>query len=249
MITCIIVDDEPLAGQLLAAYAEKSPDLTVAGTFTNPIEALHFLADHPVDVLFLDVQMPELTGLQLMKIARGDHQVVLTTAYEKYAIEGYELNLTDYLLKPVSLDRFLRAVAKVKDRMTPANTASPTSPAPASAPSPESAEGSEKEDAGRDFLFVKSGHKTVRVDYADIIRLESMSNYVTLHTPAGKVMTLDKMTALMDALPAARFVRIHRSHAVALDKIDFIERNRVVIGEDYLPISDGYKEAFWARIK
>lgn len=239
MIRCLIVDDEPLAGQLLAAYAERSPDLEVAKTFSNPIEALHYLSDNPVDLLFLDVQMPELTGLQLMKIARGDHQVVLTTAYQEYALESYEFAVTDYLLKPISLDRFLLAVEKVKDRMATDSPASLTNAAPAAAPLATT----------RDFLFVKSGHKTVRVSYDDIIRLESMSNYVMLHTAVEKIMTLENMAVLMEVLPAERFVRIHRSHAVALDKIDFIERNRVVIGEDYLPISDGYKEGFWAMVK
>lgn len=241
MIRCLIVDDEPLAGQLLAAYAERSPDLEVAKTFSNPIEALHYLSDNPVDLLFLDIQMPELSGLQLMKIARGNHQVVLTTAYQEYALESYEFAVTDYLLKPISLDRFLLAVEKVKDRMATDSPVSSTNPAPAAAPSaPEPT---------RDYLFVKSGHKTVRVSHDDIIRLESMSNYVMLHTPIEKIMTLENMAALMEVLPTERFVRIHRSHAVALDKIDFIERNRVVIGEDYLPISDGYKDEFWKRVK
>lgn len=249
MITCIIVDDEPLAGQLLAAYAERSPDLEVAGTFTNPIEALHFLGENPIDLLFLDVQMPEITGLHLMKIAQGNHQVVLTTAYEEYALEGYALNLTDYLLKPVSLDRFLLAVEKVKARMVTDTPALLTSTAPAAAPTSEGSSEAEKPPETRDYLFVKSGHKTVRINFADIIRLESMSNYVTLHTPTEKIMTLENMSALIESLPADRFVRIHRSHAIALDKIDFIERNRVVIGEEYLPISDGYKDAFWARVK
>lgn len=241
MLTCIIIDDEPLAGQLLTAYAERSPDLEPVGTFTNPIEALGFLADNAVDVLFLDIQMPELTGMQVLKIARGDHQVVLTTAYEQYALESYEFSVTDYLLKPVSLDRFMLAVEKVKERRAPANAAPPPNPAPAAAPA--SAE------ENRNYLFVKSGHKTVRVGYDDIIRLESMSNYVMIHTATGKIMTLENMTNLVDKLPAARFVRIHRSHAVALDKIEFIERNRVVIGGEYLPVSDGHKDDFWKRIK
>lgn len=246
MITCIIVDDEPLAGQLLAAYADRSPDLEVAGTFSNPIEALHFLGDNSVNLLFLDIQMPELTGLQLMKIARGDHQVVLTTAYEEYALESYDFAVTDYLLKPISLDRFLLAVEKVKSRMVPVNTASSTFPAPATAPPDDEVLRSK---TVRDYLFLKSGHKTVRVNLADIIRLESMSNYVTLHTPKEKIMTLENMSDLVAKLPEGRFVRIHRSHAIALDKIDFIERNRVIIAGEYLPISDGYKEAFWEKVK
>lgn len=234
MIRCIIVDDEPLAGQLLAAYAARSADLKLLETFSNPIKALHFLGENEVDLLFLDIQMPEFTGIQLMKIAKEKYQVVLTTAYEQYALESYEFAVTDYLLKPISLDRFLLAVEKVKDRL--AATTLSTSPAPMpTVPT-------------RDYLFVKSGHKTVRIDYADIIRLESMSNYVTIHTPSEKIMTLENMSALVESLPADRFVRIHRSHAIALDKIDFIERNRVVVNGEYLPISDGYREAFWKLV-
>lgn len=229
---CLIIDDEPLAIQLLSAYAERSSDLDVVGTFFDPIAALHFLAETPVDLLFLDVQMPELTGIQLLKIARGDHAVVLTTAYEDYALAGYEFDVADYLLKPISLDRFLLAVDRVKARRAGAGSAVATTTS--SAP---------------DYFFVKSGHRTVRVDLADLIRLESMSNYVALHTRTEKILTLDNLSHFIDLLPAQDFVRIHRSHIVALAKIDFIERNRVVIGGEYLPISEGYREEFWARVR
>ncbi|TXF86323.1 response regulator transcription factor [Neolewinella aurantiaca] len=226
MINCLIIDDEPLAGQLLAAYAERSADLTVAGTFSNPIEALHFLSENKVDLLFLDIQMPELTGLQLMKITRDKYQIVLTTAYEEYALKSYDFQVTDYLLKPISLDRFLLAVEKVKKNMSSAAGAPP--------PAEE-----------RTYIFVKSGHKTVRIDYDSILRLESMSNYVVIHTAQEKIMTLENLSTLIEALPGDRFVRTHRSHAVALDKIDFIERNRAVIAGEHIPISDGYKDGFW----
>lgn len=231
---CLIIDDEPLAIQLLSAYVERSPDLEVAGTFSDPIAALHFLTETPVDLLFLDVQMPELTGIQLLKIVRGAHDVVLTTAYEEYALAGYEFDVADYLLKPISLDRFLLAVDRVKNRRATANPA----PAPAAPPPP-----------ALDYLFVKSGHRTVRVDMAYLIRLESMSNYVALHTPTEKILTLENLSHYESVLPAADFVRIHRSHIVALAKIDFIERNRVVVGGDYLPISEGYREGFWERVR
>jgi DNA-binding LytR/AlgR family response regulator len=232
MIKCLIIDDEPLAGQLLAAYAERSPDLEVAGTFSNPIEALHFLGENEVDLLFLDIQMPELTGIQLMKITKGKYEVILTTAYQEYAIESYDFDVADYLLKPISLDRFLLAVEKVKAKMVPKQAEAGQAPVA----------------NNKTFHFVKSGHRTVRIDYKDILRLESMSNYVTIHTPEEKIMTLENMGALVEALPADRFVRTHRSHTVALDKIDFIERNRVVIGGEYIPVSDGYKEDFWKMV-
>ena len=236
-LTCVILDDEPPAVQLLTAYAERAPGLEVTASFTSAVEALHFLSDHPVDVLFLDVQIPDLTGMQLLKILRDPPQIVLTTAYEEYAVRGYEFEVTDYLLKPVPLDRFLLAVERVRKR---AGSGAATAPTPE--PTTPSAE--------PDYFFVKSGHKTVRVPCAELVRLESMSNYVLLHLTSGeRVMTLENMGALVGALPQKRFVRIHRSHAVALDKIDYIERNRVVIGAVRLPISEGYRDEFWARVK
>ncbi|MEM6397604.1 MAG: LytTR family DNA-binding domain-containing protein [Bacteroidota bacterium] len=231
MISCIIIDDEPLAGKLLAEYAKRSSDLEVLGRFTNPIEALHFLTDHPVDLLFLDIQMPELTGIQLMKITQGKYDIVLTTAYEQYALESYDFEVVDYLLKPISLDRFLLAVKKVKKRKSQKVGATPESTA-----KPE-------------YIFVKSGHQTVRIDLSDIIRLESLGNYVAIYTPSGKTLTLETMSHFEETLPDQDFVRVHRSHLVALSKIDHIERNRIVMGEDYVPISESYREAFWRMIR
>ena len=234
-LTCVLLDDEPPAVQLLAAYAERTPGLEVAASFTNAVEALHYLTDHPVDVLFLDIQMPDLTGLQLLKILRDPPQIVLTTAYEEYGAKSYEFDVTDYLLKPIPLDRFLLAVERVRQRLTPV-AAPPGNPT--------------ETVSGADYIFVKSGHKTVRVPFAELVRLESMSNYVLLHLASGeRVMTLENLSGLIESLPAERFVRIHRSHAVALDKIDYVERNRVVMGEERLPISDSYRDDFWARLK
>lgn len=243
MINCLIIDDEPLAAQLLAAYAERSPDLNVLATFSNPINALHFLGDHSVDLLFLDIQMPELTGIQLLKITNGKYQVVLTTAYEQFALESYEFDVADYLLKPISLDRFLLAVEKVKTRLavTDSNTIDKTTPAGVVAPSQAVSQ-------LKDYLFIKSGHKTVRLNLSDILRLESMSNYVTIYTPTEKIMTLENMSQLAEMLPDNEFVRVHRSHLVALSKIDFVERNRIVIAGTYIPISDSYKDDFWSRV-
>lgn len=235
MIKCLIIDDEPLAGQLLAAYAERSPDLEVVKVFSNPIEALHFLNDQPIDLLFLDIQMPELTGIQLMNIVRGKYDIILTTAYEEYALESYDFAVVDYLLKPISLDRFLLAVEKLKKRQGTSSTKTTVVSSP-------------PEVKAKAFIFVKSGHKTVRVDFDELIRIESMSNYVTLYTPSEKIMTLENLGDLEEILPAERFVRVHRSHLVALDKINFVERNRIVIGETYIPISDSYKERFWKLV-
>lgn len=248
MINCIIIDDEPLAGQLLAAYAERSPNLNVLGTFSNPIEALHFLSDNQVDLLFLDIQMPELTGIQLMKITKGKYQVVLTTAYEQYALESYEFDVADYLLKPISLDRFLLAVEKVKGRLATVVTPTISTEDVPKSDSPSDQVSVTSTPIQKGYIFIKSGHKTIRLNLSDIIRLESMSNYVTIYTPTEKIMTLENMGQLAKSLPENEFVRVHRSHLVALAKIDFVERNRIVIGETYIPISDSYKEKFWDRV-
>ncbi|MCB0637542.1 MAG: response regulator transcription factor [Lewinella sp.] len=230
MLNCLIIDDEPLAGKLLANYVEKAGDCQLAGAFADPIQALHALEETKVDLIFLDVQMPELTGIQFLKILNGKYPVILTTAYEEYALDGYDFDIIDYLLKPISFDRFLVAVRKARQRLSaPAeNTGTP-------ADTP-------------DYIFVKSEYKTQRIDLADLYYLEGMGDYVALHTRAGRILTLEKMKDFAGRLPATRFVRVHRSYIVALDKIEFIERNRIVIQGQRIPISASYQTDFWDRI-
>lgn len=228
-LQCLIIDDEPLAGQLLADYVAKAPGLHLAAVFTDPIKALHYLRKHTVDVLFLDVQMPELNGLQVARIVGDQCQVILTTAYDQYALDGYSLNVVDYLLKPISFERFLLATDKL--------TAATTSPAPAAAPT------------ASEFIFVKSGHRAHRIDLATLRYASAGGDYLTLYLADGKkLLTLESIGDLVDRLPQNRFCRIHRSHLVALDKIDFVERRRVVIAGEYLPISEGYSGDFWEKI-
>ena len=232
MIRCIIIDDEPPAVRLLEAYAARVPDLEVAATFNSAVKGLHYLSNNTVDLLLLDVQMPDLTGLQFLKVVRDPPLVILTTAYEDYALEGYQLNVADYLLKPIGLDRFLEAIERIRSRLAATTTSTPPA-APTT-----------------NHLFVKSGHKTVRIDLDDLVRLEGMSNYVALHLSDGqKHLTLDSMTQLLEKLPTERFVRIHRSHAVAVGKIDYVEKSRVVIGKERLPVSEKYKEELAQRMR
>ncbi|MEM1359855.1 MAG: LytTR family DNA-binding domain-containing protein [Bacteroidota bacterium] len=228
-LQCLIIDDEPLAGHLLADYVVKAPGLHLAEVFTDPIKALHYLREHTVDVLLLDVQMPELNGLQVARIVGDQCQVILTTAYDQYALDGYTLNVVDYLLKPISFERFLVATEKL---MAPS-----TSAAPAAAPTAPK------------FIFVKSGHRTHRIDLATLRYASAGGDYLTLYLTAGKkLLTLESIGDLVDRLPQNRFCRIHRSHLVALDKIDFVERRRVVIDGEYLPISEGFAGDFWDKI-
>jgi DNA-binding LytR/AlgR family response regulator len=229
MMNCVIIDDEPLAGQLLSDYVRRSTDLQLVGVYTDPIEGLQFVQDQAVDLIFLDVQMPELTGIQFMKIINQRYPVILTTAYEEYALEGYEHNVVDYLLKPISYDRFLVAIQKAKDRLVGEEI--PSTP------------------KQLDYIFVKSEYRVLKINLEDILYLEGLGDYVAIHTPGKKILTLENMKSFEAQLPADQFMRVHKSYLIAFSKIDFIERNRVVIQEKWIPISDSKKQKFWERVK
>lgn len=230
----IIIDDEPLAIKLLAAYVEQHPVLTLAGSFTNPIDGLDYLQKQEVDLLLLDIQMPELNGLHAARLVRGKCTVIFTTAYEEHALKGYELDAVDYLLKPIAYQRFERAIAK------------------AIAVGSSGAQDQQAIDssfATSAHLFVKSGNRTHRLMMNDLTHASASGDYLTLFLSDGsKILTLENLSDFLARLPENRFCRIHRSHFVAINKIDFLERRRVVIGEKWLPISDGYREAFLRRI-
>ncbi len=232
MLRCLIIDDEPLAVKLLQDHVQACPNTILAEAFHNPIKAMQALDEVEVDLIFLDVQMPELSGVQFAKIVQGKYPVVLTTAYPDYALEGYELDIVDYLLKPISLGRFERAVEKVMDRQEVRPVAS----------------ASAKTDPVPPVLFVKSGYKTQRIDLEDIRYLEGLSDYVRIQTGEGPVLTLDTLKNFTETLPGERFVRVHKSWIVALPHIDYIERNRIVIGDQRIPIGGTYQEEFWKRI-
>lgn len=232
MLRCLIIDDEPLAVKLLQDHVQACADTVLAKAFHNPIKAMQALDETEVDLIFLDVQMPELSGVQFAKIVQGKYAVVLTTAYPDYALEGYELDIVDYLLKPISLERFERAVEKVLDRQDGQSVVS----------------ASAKTDPTPPVLFVKSGYKTQRIDLEGIRYLEGLSDYVRIQTGEGPVLTLDTLKNFTETLPGDRFVRVHKSWIVALPHIDYIERNRIVIGDQRIPIGGTYQEEFWKRI-
>lgn len=232
MIRCIAVDDEPLALDIIADYVAKIPELTLVASTTNAIEALTLVQNGAVDLVFLDVQMPELTGIQFVKIINGKCDVILTTAYPQYALDGYELNVVDYLLKPIAFDRFYRSVQKVLNAKTAKiPEASVTLPGDAV-----------------DFFFVKTEHKIQRVDLDNIRYIEGLKDYISIYTAAERIVTLQNMKKMEEILPANRFVRVHRSYIVALDKIRSIERGRIFIGDTTIPVGDTYKDAFFKRI-
>lgn len=228
MLNCMIIDDEPLAVRLLGDYVTKTEGLALAGQFTNPIEGLQSLATIKVDLLFLDIQMPELTGIQFAKIIKGKYPVIFTTAYEEYALQGYDLDVVDYLLKPISLERFQQAIAKALQRTQPVHNNNAAVAPPAT-----------------NHIFIKSGYQTQRIAYDDILYLEGLSDYVRIQTRRGAILTLENMKDLVNVLPEQLFMRVHRSYIVALDKINYIENNRIVIDEKHIPISASYQEQFW----
>jgi DNA-binding LytR/AlgR family response regulator len=238
-LQCLIVDDEPLARKLLSDYVQKVPYLNLLRTCSGPMEALDFLRENPVDLLFLDIQMPEITGLTLLKILQKKPWVILTTAYSEYALESYELDVVDYLLKPITLERFLKAMEKINQRLQAQAGILPGSAESTPLPSP-----GEPAAAAPTYLFVKDGTKLVKVKISEIMYVEGMKDYVALHTPQQRIVTLQRLKALEEQLPANQFIRIHNSYIVALDWLDSIHKEKVKVGNTLLPISDSYRKSF-----
>lgn len=230
-LRCLIVDDEPLARHLLADYVSKTPFLTLQAACASPLAALEVLRTAPVDLLLLDVHMPELTGLELLRTLARPPLVIFTTAHAEYALPSYELDAVDYLLKPITLDRFLRAAHKAWARLTAPPT--PVAPAPAAAAPAE-----------LPFLFVKDGTRRLKVCWDDILFVEGLRDYVAIHTRQQKVVGLLQLKALMAQLPPDRFVRIHHSYIVALAGLDAVYKDKVQVGSRFLPVSESYRPAF-----
>jgi len=240
MIRCLIVDDEPLALHVLEDYLSKIPFLQLVKSTTNPIEALTLVQEGNIDLVFLDVQMPELTGIQFLRIANGKAKVILTTAYQQYALEGYELDVIDYLLKPIAFDRFFKAVQKAQTLLQPA---APSTPKPAEAISVQ-----QQQDFLSDFIFVKTEHKIQKVYLNDILFIEGLKDYISIFTQAERIITLQNMKKMEDALPAKHFTRVHKSYIVSINKIDSIERSRISIGDKIIPVGDTYRDDFFKII-
>ncbi len=235
MFTCIIIEDEPLARHLMEAYVKKVPQLTLVKSFSSPLAALDFLRENTVDIMFSDIQMPEITGITLLKILQKKPLIILTTAYSEYALEGYELEVFDYLLKPISLERFLKAVEKATIRLT---ASQPVVQEKVVQEITVSTEGSQA------FIFVKDGTKLVKIRLNEILYIEGLKDYVSIHTKDKKVVTLQTMKSLETQLPDNQFIRIHNSFIIAFDAIDAIDKEKVQIGKNFLPISDTYRKAF-----
>ena len=237
-LRALAIDDEPLALRVLAEHTRHVPQLELTTT-TDPVAGLLQAQRGEVELVLLDIQMATLTGLQFLELLRGQCAVILTTAYPQYALDGYEYAVADYLLKPISFDRFLRAVQRVQGsqaaRALPAPAASPTAAlvAPA-APAPELPP----------CLFIKTEHRLVKVNHADICYIEGGKDYATVVTSTEKILTLSSLSKLLEALPQPQFLRVHKSYIVALSKITAVERQRIYTGKAVIPIGDTYRAAF-----
>lgn len=220
-ITCIIVDDEPLAVSLLQQYAAKEQGLTVQATFTNPSDAIQFLETNDPDCIFLDVQMPEITGLQFIELIKKKCFVVFTTAYHEYAVNAFDLDVVDYLLKPVTEERFHKAAIKLQERIVLQKA-------------------NDKNE--NEWLFVKSGYKMVKVNFKDILYLEGMRDYTAIHTTTQKLLTLKSMRQMEALLPVNSFARVHKSYIVNLHRISVAEKGKLMIGDTSIPVGSTYAE-------
>lgn len=234
----IIVDDEPLALDVLETYIQQISDLNLVAKCANAIEANEAIKKHQVDLIFLDIQMPQITGIEFVKSLSNPPLIIFTTAYSNYAVDGFELNAIDYLLKPISLDRFMKAVNKASEQYEMRKN--------------EHDQGSSSEPDGNDFVFVKADKKLIKVKYNDIIYIEGLKDYVIIRLEGSRVITLQTMKSLEEKLPENQFKRIHRSYIVALDKIRAIVGNMVEVFEKgqnkHLPIGKNYRDELLALV-
>ncbi len=246
MIRCLVIDDEPPALAILADYIGQVPFLTLAGSTTDPIEGLTWVQQGRADLVFLDIQMPRLTGLQFLKLAGHKVCVVLTTAYPEYALDGYENDVVDYLLKPIAFERFLKAAHKAFSLLVPAPPA-----ALVGAPVPGLAPPAPPGPPAAGYLFVKGDtkNKYLRVSYADILYVEGLNNYVLLHLPHERIATYQTLRELAEILPQPPFMRVHKSFIVNLDHVRLLDGNTLYVQDKLIPVSDTYREALYRVVR
>jgi two-component system, LytTR family, response regulator len=223
--SCIIIEDEPLALERTKSFVSKIPFLSLCGTFDNALTGLSYLKVNKVDILFLDINMDELSGIELLESSKIESQVIITTAYQEYAIKGYELNVTDYLLKPFTFDRFLKAVNKAyESSIQPQNT------------------------SNHEFIFVKTENRLEKINISDILFIEGMRDYRRIHTINKKIMTLQNFSELEQIIPSNLVCRVHKSYMVGINKIESIERMRIKVSSQIIPISETFKDVFFKII-
>lgn len=223
-LKCIVVDDEHLARTLLEEYINKLPELELIAKCASALEANSFLLQEEIDILFLDIQMPDLSGLDFLKTLSKKPHVILTTAYAEYAVEGFQLDVTDYLLKPISLERFMQAVNKVIKRTAVTPKGTPTASETA------------------DHFFVKADHKKVKVRYADILYVEGLKEYISIYVPGQRIITLESLKNMEAMLPKDKFARVHKSYIVAFEKIDAVSGHAIELAGKNIPVGKSYRQ-------
>lgn len=223
-LKCALVDDEPLALGLLESYVRKTDFLTLEGSYSSAVQAMSQLGEHPVDLLFLDIQMPELNGLEYSRMVPPTTRIVFTTAFQQYALDGYRVNALDYLLKPISYTDFLQAANRALQWF----------------------ERSGQTPKEKESIFIKSDYKLIQIELRRILYIEGLKDYIKIYEEGEPkpILSLMSMKAMEEMLPASRFIRVHRSFIVQKEKIRVIDRGRIVFGKSYIPISDSYKQAF-----
>lgn len=234
---CIIIDDEPIARQYLSDYVNKMPQLELAATFDRASDAYELIETTDIGIVFLDIQMPGLTGIEFLRTLQSKREIILTTAYSEYALEGYELDVTDYLLKPISFERFARAVNKAVGHLSSQNRSKDTIISAST-----NHEMTVNEPILREYMFVKSGYKSVKINISDILYVEGMKEYVLIYTKEKKYIKLDRMKNVENFLKKHDFLRIHKSYIVSLKKIDAVYGNTVEINGAKLPVGRNFKD-------
>lgn len=232
ILRCALVDDEPLALSLLESYVRKTDSLELCGSYSSAIQAMKSLPEHPVDLLFLDIQMPELNGLEFSRMVSDNTRIIFTTAFEQYAIDGYRVNALDYLLKPISYNDFIEAVNKALQWFELRKKAE----------TPDSVQTSLPTDSNH--IYVKSDYKIVQIELDKILYIEGLKDYIKIYTEDNPrpILSLTSMKTMKEKLPSNRFIRVHRSYIVQKQKIKIIDKGRIVFGKEYIPVSDSYKQ-------
>jgi DNA-binding LytR/AlgR family response regulator len=226
MISCIVIDDEPLAIELLKKYIAKIYFLELKGAFTDPFEAKKLLESTPVDILFLDIQMPDINGIEFSKIITKEIAVIFTSAFSEYAVEGFNVDAIDYLLKPIEYDRFLKSVYKAKEYIDYINN----------------------QEIQEGYIFVKSDYQMVKINLKDILYIEGLDDYIKIHLPQKPVLTLMTLKTISQKLPPREFMRVHRSYIVPVSKIENVSKSKIKIAGREIPIGVSYSESFFAAM-
>lgn len=233
-LVCIAIDDEPKALEVIASHCEKVPFLHLKASFRDPLEAVGYMKSEVVDLIFLDINMPRVTGLQFLTLLRNQPMVVFVTAYSEYAVDSYEYEAIDYLLKPIAFDRFLKAATKALDRTQ--------APAPATQESPVSSKKAQQ------FLYLKSGPKLHKLGYSEILYVEKDGNYLNFHTAEKKILSRQNMKNIFQILPESNFARVHRSFVINLAHISTIENHQLMVAGTPIPLSSQYRDELMEKI-